>query len=207
MPTDAAQRGDAAIAGFVLSPEEFRDRFSRLLNKAPDGVIRECHFVDCAAEHACWTTTGIELEAGARMTAMMVCHTGASWIPGAWSARRIQFRARVGSTEMIFHSGRNTHSFVAPESGKLHVAIWPPDDDSPDPTSRIPSADDCTRAGLTISMAIIKWKESSLRGLRYLASIGDVQGLVRTEIERLCDPVDAAEGRPPASAVPPRNPP
>lgn len=177
-----------------LTPEEFRDQFSRLLKKAPDGVVGEYHFVDCPADRACWTKTGIELEAGARVTTMAICHLNESRKSGACAGMLFQLGMRVGSTEMIFHGGRNTRSFVTPESGKLHVAVCPPADSSAERARLTMPVEDGSHAGETISIVAIRWKDSSLRGLRHLANIGDVQGLVRTEIDRLCNPINTVGG-------------
>jgi hypothetical protein len=152
---------------------EFRERFMRLLARTPAGVFKRYGFAVCRPGD--WAFAGVEIEAGDRATAMAAPVDA----PGP-----LQVRLRVGPDGTVMHGARNTHSLVASRAGALEVAIHLPSS----PLLQ-PAMDDPGPAPAAIVLAII-WRESALRGLRHLASAGDVQGLVRDEINRLCNPAE-----------------
>lgn len=199
-------REEKAITEPEMAHEEFRDRFVRLFRKVPVGLVEDYRFVELPAVFLHWTPTGLPLEAGSRATAMALCRVEVPRRPGIRPEAFFQTRLRLGSTGTIFCGGRNTHSLVAPRAGELHVAVCLPGEDSAQQNPGAPAADRNRIAGI-ISIVAVRWKDAPLRSLRYLANAGDVQGLVRAEIWRLCNPVDAPEGRRPALAVAPKNPP
>lgn len=198
-------REEDAITEPEMAHEEFRDRFVRLFRKAPAGLVEDYRFVELPAVFLRWTPTGLALEAGNRATAMALCRVEAPQRPGIGPQAFFQTWMRLGPTGTIFCGGRNTHSLAAPKAGELHVAVFMPGEKSARQAGTgEPSADRSRIAGI-ISIVAVRWKEAPLRSLRYLADAGDVRGLVRAEIGRLCNPVDATEVRP-LSAVAPKNP-
>jgi hypothetical protein len=147
----------------------FRERFTRLLRRSAPGAFSACGFTECRGGR--WAFAGVALEAGDRATAL------AAW-PGIGNAEHefpVQLSMRVGPQSIAAHGTQHTLSIVAPRGGPLEVAI--------NATEEHPEA-----LPMTVVVAAVVWRASALRGLRYLASAGDVDGLVRDEIQRLCNP-------------------
>ncbi|MBI3529130.1 MAG: hypothetical protein HY067_14320 [Betaproteobacteria bacterium] len=173
-----------------LTHEEFRNRLTRLFKKAPDGVVKECCFLDFPASRPPWYQTDMGVQAGDRVTTMAIARTYLSRAPDAWIGSHFQLWMRVGAKGAILRGTGNTHSFVAMESGELRLASYFPDESS-DQAGRLATLlEICSQVTGDLSIVVVRWNGSSLRGLRALANFGDVQGLVRTEINRLCNPVD-----------------
>jgi hypothetical protein len=152
---------------------EFRERFLRLLARTPAAAFKRHGFAVCRPGD--WVFAGVEVEAGDRATAMAAPLDA----PGP-----LQVRLRLGPDGTAIHGARNTHSLVAPRAGALEVAIQL----AASPNLQ-PAVNDPGLSPAAIVVAIV-WKESALRGLRHLAGAGDVQGLVRDEINRLCNPAE-----------------
>jgi len=178
---DAMPAGSGATSGF-------QDRFRRLLGKAASKAFRAYGFAECLSE--AWTAAGVEVEAGERATVLAAWGTGAARGPSSPP----RFSMRVGESGFAIQGACNTHSIVAPRAGSLEVAIDPPAGRQDPPFAM---EGPWPMPAPAIIVAIV-WRESALRGLRYVANAGDVDGLVRNEIGRLCNPAGfrAARSRP-----------
>lgn len=153
---------------------EFSERFRHLLGRTAPEAIKAYGFVRCQA--AGWVRAGVAMEAGDRATAL------AAWPAEAVPVSRppLQLSMRVGMRGVALQGRCNTHSIVAPGSGPLEVLIDMP-----------ARAQDYHPAPPAAMVVAIVWRASALRGLRFVANAGDVDGLVRDEINRLCNPAAA----------------
>jgi hypothetical protein len=174
----------AASAGGE-SAAEFRERFMRLFRKTMPETIKAYGFTECMP--AAWTFAGVELGEGDRATALAALlmdgtpvHPSPAWLC-----------MRVGPHGTVIQGTGHTHSIVAPRAGPMEVAMHVPAPRRPLPAHRS-DTEEHHSAPVVAAIVAIVWRESALRGLRDLASAGDVDGLVRIEINRLCNP---AEGR------------
>lgn len=145
---------------------QFRAGFARLVGNAPNGVIRACFFVDLTATEPLWTETGIDLKPGDWVTALamglrMHDHRGRV---------HIHLWARVGHNGTIYRGTRNTHSFLAHESGPLHL------------TAHLPG-EWAEQNG--VSVGVLLWNGPTLQGLKQLAGLGELDELVDAEIDRI----------------------
>jgi hypothetical protein len=138
----------------------------RLLAKAPRGIV-DHHCVVEPRPDGAWKPTGLQVRPGHRATALAA--RGSTGFP---------VLLRVGDAGEILCGGLHTHSIVAAAHGELQVAVRAP----PAP----PAGD-----GGHISVAAIRWTRPPLECLRCVVDAGDVLGLVRCEIERLCEPARA----------------
>lgn len=173
-PYDAMVAGDEPAA-------EFRERITRLLRKVSTDCFKAYGFAHCAP--ATWIFAGVDIRAGDRATALAAWPTDAA--PLFSSPPRLAMR--VGGRGSIIQGARNTHSIVASGNGPLEVSI-----DVPPPRQALEAGpvNGSPPPAAAVIVAVV-WRESALRGLRALANYGDVDGLVREEINRLCNPAAA----------------
>jgi hypothetical protein len=151
-----------------MTHQEFAERFTRLLAKAPRGIVDQ-HCVVALGAGEAWAMTGMKLQPGHRATAL-----------AAGEGTGLHVLLRVGASGEILSGGLHTHSILAATHGELQVA------------ARAPRTS--TRAGGCISVAAIRWTRPPLECLRCVLDAGDVQGLLRCEIERLCEPARGRAG-------------
>lgn len=180
-PYDAMVAGGEPAAGF-------RERITRLLRKAPTDCFKAYGFAQCTP--ATWIFAGVDIRAGDRATALAARPTDA----GHHFSPPPRLSMRVGPRGSIIQGARNTHSIVASGNGPLEVSVDVP------ARRQVPKAGPGNGGPPPAPTAIVAivWRESALRGLRALANYGDVDGLVRDEINRLCNPAEArAPGLPP----------
>lgn len=171
VPYDAMHAGDEPAA-------EFRERITRLLRKASTNCFKAYGFAQCPP--ATWVFAGVDIRVGDRTTALAAWSTNAA--PNFSSPPRLSMR--VGPRGSIIQAARNTHSIVASGNGPLEVSIDVP---APQQLREAGPGNGGPRLAAAGIIAIV-WRESALRGLRSLANSGDVDGLVREEINRLCNP-------------------
>jgi hypothetical protein len=126
----------------VLEPiteEEFRERFSELLERAPQGLIRNYAFFSLPARLSTWLDTGIELGAGEAVTLFTAVRTSpppeadAATSPelSLWQRVSLDALARRGVWHRVGADGepllgpRSSQTVVAPRSGRLFLASRP----------------------------------------------------------------------------------
>jgi Protein of unknown function (DUF3047) len=191
----------------VLEPiteEEFRERFSELLERAPQGLIRNYAFFSLPARLSTWLDTGIELGAGEAVTLFTAVRTSpppeadAATSPelSLWQCVSLDALARRGVWHRVGADGepllgpRSSHTVVAPRSGRLFLASRPISESRPedDPLADVqpPSIDRCALA--------VRWTGDALEGLETLRAAGDVSGLVSSELARQQAVIELPEG-------------
>jgi hypothetical protein len=155
--------------------------------------VREHAFVEVPSDRVPWLDTGIDLVAGEHVTTFADGTTrllGTDiWIP-AW----YQLWCRVGADGRIFRGTREGHTAAVERDGRLYLASYFPGEWAT-PTGELATPAEVYRqvsGGLTV--LVIRWGVAPQQGLRALAAVGDVQGLVASEIARLTDPVLPPEG-------------
>lgn len=147
---------------------ELRQRFARLMARTRPGAYKAHAVVEY--QSGGWTGAGVEVQVGDRATALVA-------FPGMLARQpSVRLHMRVGADGTPVDAKGRTHSIVASRRGAVEVALDVP------PGNAL--------AGSVVILTIV-WQESALRGLRYVAGAGDIDGLVREEIHRLCDPADA----------------
>lgn len=147
---------------------ELRQRFDRLMARTRPDAVKAYAVVEYRSDG--WAGAGVEVQAGDRATAMVAFPGMPARPPSA------RLHMRVGTDGTPVDARGRTHSIVASRTGAIEVALDAPSGNA--------------LAGSAVILTIV-WQESALRGLRYVAGAGDIDGLVREEIHRLCDPADA----------------
>jgi hypothetical protein len=168
-------------AGFRRELEDLLESFA----KAAPGAIPKLRFVDMSADTPPWLDTGIDLAADEQAT-YLAC--GRAYVAKAldiWVPASLQIWSRIGEKGPIQSATRDSHTLTAPEAGRLYFGNYFPNDwtSLEGATLHGPEVFRGAQGGFTI--AVLVWAGDALQGLEELARVGDVQGLVASEIERL----------------------
>jgi hypothetical protein len=181
-PGEAAREPGAAYgaeeAAAEIEPAAFLAGFAELIAKAPPGLAK-CHaLVSVPVDRPPWTDSGLELEAGDRVT---IFGAGRAWLSkplDLWVGPQFQLWARIGETGPIFNGAHDSHSFVAERAGRLYLGSYFPGQWG-DATGRISTdlgAYRGTPGGL--AAAVVVWSGETAAGLAELGAAGDVAGQV-----------------------------
>jgi hypothetical protein len=106
----------------------------------------------------------------------------------------LQLWCRIGEDGEIFRGTRASNSFKVDKAGRLYVGtMFPGEFGSRTGGLTVPEeAYDMAEGDL--SLLVVRWQADPLEGLKRLATIGDVNGLIATEIDRFANQVPAPEG-------------
>jgi hypothetical protein len=182
-------------AGAPLEHGAFRERFTALLDEAPAELIGGYAFFSLPADLQTWLDTGLEV---AEAEAVTVFSTGHPLLaPEAeeqmtsdeklWArvslgveARRCPWH-RVGADGEVMRGGRSSNTFVGPHAGRLFLA----NKVIHDGLSEAPQFDDAPAPPIDRCVLVVRWAGDPHAGLAQLCAIGDVGGLVASELAHL----------------------
>jgi len=171
----------------------FQSRFEALLNRlAPDDLV-DYAFIDVPSDRKPWLDTGIDLTEGERVTTFVV---GKTCLKGTdlWFGADFQLWCRIGSDGEIFRGTRASNTFVVEKPGRLHLASYFPGEWATR-TGDLATPDEVYEQASGHLMAlIVRWRIEPIEGLKKLAKLGEVDGLIASEIDRLSDPVVPPQG-------------
>ncbi|MCW5620331.1 MAG: hypothetical protein KIS79_04410 [Burkholderiales bacterium] len=120
-------------------------------------MIRSWCFLELIAADRHWTQTDLDLNAGDWVTTLAIGH-------GNQADGAIPLWMRVGCKGTIMRSPRNTYSFLAGESGVLQLM---------------------TPMNIGVSIGVLLWNGPTLRGLKQIARLGELDEMVDAEIDRI----------------------
>ena len=177
----------------ALSFTEFRERFEPLLGPLRVTVVRDFAFIDLPCNRPPWLDTGIDLDAGQWVTTFAV---GKTHLAGAefWFGADFQLWCRVGAEGEVFRGTRASQSFVTDEPGRLYLASYFPGEWATRQGSLNTPEEVYAQASGHLAVLVIRWKAEPAEGLQALAALGDVEGLVAGEIDRLLHPASPPPG-------------
>lgn len=133
-----------------------------------------------------WSQTLGELQAGQQVTFFL---NGLWWFSkehGRWLEPGFVFFARVagsGGSSTIHNTMQNTGTLTADRAGRLQIARSAGEFANPQGDLAVPPAQYLAGEGRIEGVAIV-WKGTAEDGLLALSAQGDVQGLVRAELQR-----------------------
>lgn len=174
--------------------EGFRRHFSAVLKKLPPGTLVDARLVELPATRAPWTGTGIRLDAGDKVTTFAVGRTHLAKPLDIWVAPPFQMWLRIGAGP-VFRGTRASHSHVVGGAGgELSLASYFPGEwSTPDGRLGTDPADYAKVSG-TMLVAVLVWAVPIEDGLKQLLALGDHQGLVAGELDRLANGRQAPDG-------------
>ncbi len=165
----------------------FRSQCEALLARAPAGLIAQHQIIELPATRPPWSPSGWPLEAGDSITSLACGRTLLSRPLDIWVEPSFQLWLRIGEQGPVFRGTRNTHSFVASHAGALQLASYFPGEWA-SPDGRLATSErDYAKVSGSICVLLIRWCRGidAADGVAALAAIGDVQGLLAGERERL----------------------
>jgi hypothetical protein len=175
-----------------LSAAEFHSRFEALLNQLPPSALLSWHWADVASDQKPWLDTGIELAEGGQLSAFALGQTRLKGTGLSFGAD-FQLWYRIGAEGRIFRGTRYSHTF-AEAPGRLYLASYFPGEWATR-TGALATPDEAyAQVEGVLSVLLIRWRIDPLEGLEQLAALGDVEGLVASEIQRLTQPVPTPPG-------------
>lgn len=178
----------------VVENEEFQSRCEAMLQGITGKeYVRDYAFFKVPSDKMPWFDTGIDIQAGDRLTSFAVGGTALKGTPLRFGPY-FQLWFRVGADGEIFRGTRDTHSFQAERSGRLYLASYFPGEWSTKTGDLGTPADVYDLVEGVLSVLLICWRTDPLEGLKNLAALGDVGNLIATEIDRLTSPVIPPEG-------------
>ena len=176
-----------------LTESEFRSGFASLLAEAPDTAC-DSAFFSVQANQPPWFDTGLELQAGERVSLFVVGEAILSRDLNLSFHPDMQLWFRIGETGTIFRGTRNSHSFTADQAGRLFLGNYFPGEWATH-TGAVSVGTEAYRlmeGGLGV--CVLRWAADPLEGLKQLAALGDVGGLLASEIDRLEHGVKPPQG-------------
>jgi len=167
---------------------DFKARFGQLLNRLPANLVREHVFIELPSDRPPWLDSGLDLAAGEPVTSFAIGQTRLKGA-GLWFGAGFQVWFRVRPAGEVFRGTRASHSYCASQPGRLYLGTYFPGEwasrsgglATPEAVYEAVEGD--------ITVLLIRWACEPALGLKALAELGDVDGLVAGEIDRLENPV------------------
>ncbi|MCB5190532.1 DUF3047 domain-containing protein [Methylobacillus arboreus] len=176
-----------------MGTDEFKDGFELILKQLPAGVLQDFHFFDLSSRDVPWLDSGIDIQEGDRFSSFAIGRTTLSGTQ-IWIGPHYQLWFRVGEDGEVFRGTRDTHSWQATCSGRLYLASYFPGEwaDVHGSLATPNEAYGLVEGGF--SLLLIRWNVEPRQGLEHLRQLGDVEGLLQGELDRLANGVEVPEG-------------
>ncbi len=155
--------------------------------------IRQARVLTLSADEAGWTPAGFEVKPGEEVTVFAAGGFIASKALDLRFGARIGVWLRAGDQGHIRKTGGAAATLRMSEGGPLHVVAKPPGEWADERGAFDPAFPRGGLAGV-LSVCVIVWKESALKGLDVMARAGDHEALVAEALEDARHPVEAPEG-------------
>ena len=165
--------------------EEFTRQMQALLARAPDGVIRDYHWLELSASQPPWIGSGLHLTKGEEVSYFISGRAYANRLLDIYINPAIQIWCKVGAQGEVFRGTRCSHSFCATEDGELQFGNYFPNDWEDRHGAR--KQDDSVHRDITgdLKILVIRWTSDALTGLRTLRDLDTDQGMLAAEVTRL----------------------
>ena len=176
-----------------LSIPGFQTQFEALIAKLPAEILRDYRFIEVPSDQPPWLDTGIALEQGEQLTSFAIGRTTLKGT-GLWFGAGFQLWFRIGPAGDVFRGTRASHSFTVQQSGQFHLASYFPGEWANRQGELAVPAEAYQIVEGKLWVLLLRWQGEAEQGLRTLAALGDVEGLVAQELDRLEHPVALPEG-------------
>lgn len=173
--------------------ESFQAQFEQLLVRLPAGILHDYRFITVPCNQAPWLDSGMAVAKGDQLSSFAVGRTCLK-DSTLWFGASLQLWFRIGTEGEVFRGARSSQSFTAPQTGSLHLGSYFPGEwANRQGQLAIPEEAYQTVEG-ELLVLIVRWQVEPITGLRQLVGLGDVQGLITQEIDRLEHPVPTPTG-------------
>lgn len=165
--------------------ENFTRDMRTLLENLPDGVVRDYAWLSMKASQVPWVAAEMSVEAGDEVTYFVCGRAYANKFLDIYVNPSLQVWCKLGDQGEVFRGTRDSHSFVAPDSGAVQFGNYFPNDWVDAQGSRLQSDDVYAGMAGEVKILILRWSGSALEGLRSLQAKTDVAGRVQGELDRM----------------------
>jgi hypothetical protein len=180
-------------ASTLAEGQTFRADFQALLDRLEPDAVRSHAFLAVPCDRKPWLDSGIDLAAGEQLTSFAAGRTCLDGT-GLWFGTDFQLWFRIGEDGEIFRGTRASHSFTADRPGRLYLASYFPGEWASRDGALATPDEVYAQASGELAALILRWPGEAIDGLRRLARLGDVDGLIAGEIDRLSHPAPPPEG-------------
>lgn len=177
----------------TMTRQDFQARFEALLSGFAAHDLESYAFVDVPSDRKPWLDTGIDLSADEWVTTFAV---GKTYLKGTdlWFGADFQLWCRIGPDGEIFRGTRTSNTFTAQKPGRLYLASYFPGEWA-SRTGALATPDEVyEQTSGCLTSLIVRWRGEPVEGLKRLAAVDDIDGLIASELERLTDPVVPPQG-------------
>lgn len=163
------------------------------VRKLGENSVRDVIVVDVPCDRAPWIDTGLHLEQGDQVTGVAF---GRTYLKQTSISIGPSFQLwyRISDDGEIFRGTRDTHTFEAEQSGRLHLASYFPGEWGTTKGALGVPEEVYAQAEGSFSVVLVRWNCNPVEGLRALDELGDMAGLVASELDRLTNPILPPEG-------------
>lgn len=172
---------------------EFRSRFEALLGRLDPRELAGYACIEVPSNRKPWQDSGIDLATGEQVTTFALGSTGLKGT-GLRFGADFQLWYRIGPDGEIFRGSRASNSFAVEQPGRLYLASYFPGEWSSRSGALATPDEVYEQATGSLAALILRWRIPPLEGLRKLAALGDVEGWIASEIDRLTNPVLPPQG-------------
>ena len=176
-----------------ITADEFKSNFADLLRLLSRTVLLDESMLSISCDQSPWLDSGTKVYAGDQLT---VFSHGSTLLKGTDLSFSPSFQLwfRIGEDGVIFRGTRNSHSFTADRSGRLFLASYFPGEWS-SKTGELSTPEEVyQQVEGVLTVVLLRWQGDALSGLRDLSALGDVDGLIVSEIQRLNSPIQIPVG-------------
>ena len=175
--------------------QEFAFAAEKIMADAARNGVAHCWLVKVPVDRQPWTSTGIELSAGDRVSIFSAGRAAMAADPKIWVGSHFTLWMRVGSDGEIFRAPGVSCTFRVHKSGQLYLASLFPGDwaDRHGALATDPGAYEKVTGSL--AALVVRWKIDPVKGLARIArSESPGRALIQAEADRLGHPVITPDG-------------
>lgn len=164
---------------------KFAKEMQALLDSANDGLVRNASWLTISGSQVPWVASEMSLESGDEISYFVDGRIYANRFLDIYVSPALQIWCKIGSQGEVFRGTRNSHSFVAEHAGVLQFGNYFPNDWADKNGSRVQSDDVYASVHGEVKIVIVRWSGTAREGLQSLLEEGDVEGCLKSELDRL----------------------
>jgi len=170
--------------------EQFEAAAAPLIARAERDSIAECLLVKIPANRPPWTSSGIRLSAGDRVSVFLAGRATIAAAPDIWVGAHFTLWMRIDSSGEIFRTpSGGSYTFTAGQSGELFLGSLFPGDWADRSGALSTDSRAYERVAGTIAVLIVLWNAEPLTGLERLAGAHPAAAtILHAEAARLRNP-------------------
>lgn len=165
--------------------EKFSREMQALLDSASDGLVRDAVWLSMPGSQVPWVVSDLSLDSGDEVSYFIDGRVYANKFLDIYVSPALQIWSKIGNHGELFRGTRDSHSFVAGQSGSLQFGNYFPNDWADINGNRVQSDDVYAGMRGEVKILVVRWSGTARDGLQSLLEYGDVEGCLQSELDRL----------------------